>query len=122
MRWVWDQAHGIYSESGELLFIDGYLSDIAARKKAEEESLSALRTLQVFVDSVPGHVSFVDAGGLYRLVNPGYEEWFGRSRDEIVGRHLDEMHSRQSSEGEVLGFFALVLGVTGRRLRLHVRQ
>ena len=34
-RWVWDQAQGVYSDTGELLFIEGYISDITTRKKAE---------------------------------------------------------------------------------------
>ncbi len=34
-KWVWDQAQGVYDEAGELVFIEGYLSDISDRKSIE---------------------------------------------------------------------------------------
>jgi PAS domain S-box-containing protein len=37
MRWVWDQAQGVYSDEGELVHIEGLLTDITERKQAEEK-------------------------------------------------------------------------------------
>jgi PAS domain S-box-containing protein len=37
MRWLWDQAQGVYSEGGELIYIEGLLTDITERKQAEEK-------------------------------------------------------------------------------------
>ena len=37
MRWVWDQAQGVYSNKGELVYIEGLLTDITERKQAEEK-------------------------------------------------------------------------------------
>ena len=36
-RWVWERARGDYSEAGELLRIDGFVTDITARKRAERQ-------------------------------------------------------------------------------------
>ncbi|HET9906748.1 MAG TPA: PAS domain S-box protein, partial [Anaerolineales bacterium] len=36
LRWVWDQAQGVYSDSGELIYIEGLLTDITELKEAEE--------------------------------------------------------------------------------------
>ena len=35
-KWVWDQAHGVYGPSGELLAVEGLVTDITQRKRAEE--------------------------------------------------------------------------------------
>jgi diguanylate cyclase (GGDEF)-like protein/PAS domain S-box-containing protein len=35
IRWVWDQARGIYSETGQLLFIEGFVADVTARRRME---------------------------------------------------------------------------------------
>jgi PAS domain S-box-containing protein len=35
VKWVWDQAQGIYSDTGELLAIEGFVTDITGRKRAE---------------------------------------------------------------------------------------
>ncbi|MBK8997532.1 MAG: PAS domain S-box protein [Myxococcales bacterium] len=41
VRWVWDLAHGIYSDSGELLCIEGLVTDITDRRRLEEQLLQA---------------------------------------------------------------------------------
>jgi PAS domain S-box-containing protein len=37
VKWVWDQAHGIFSDTGELLAVEGFITDITEHKRAEEE-------------------------------------------------------------------------------------
>lgn len=36
-KWVWEQGVGVYSEQGNLLALEGYITDISARKTAEEK-------------------------------------------------------------------------------------
>jgi PAS domain S-box-containing protein len=38
IRWVWDQALGVYTPSGELQAIEGFITDITARKRAQTEA------------------------------------------------------------------------------------
>ncbi len=38
VRWVWERGRGIFSDGGELLFLEGFITDITARKQAEEEN------------------------------------------------------------------------------------
>ena len=35
-RWVWDRAQGVYDKAGELLYIEGLITDITEEKRAEE--------------------------------------------------------------------------------------
>ncbi|MBM9889789.1 MULTISPECIES: EAL domain-containing protein [Deefgea] len=35
-KWVWDQADGIYDQNGQLLFIEGFISDITERRLREQ--------------------------------------------------------------------------------------
>ncbi len=39
IKWVWEQGRGIYSESGELIATEGFITDITQKKLAEEEIL-----------------------------------------------------------------------------------
>ena len=82
----------VVSEQGQAQFLRGIMVDITARKAAEEESRRTLTTLQLFIDSVPGYVSYVDADQRYQMVSLSYEQWFGCKRSEIVGRRLAELH------------------------------
>ncbi|MBI5533201.1 MAG: PAS domain S-box protein [Deltaproteobacteria bacterium] len=40
LRWVWEQGCGVYSESGDVLALEGFISDITERKLAEQERSS----------------------------------------------------------------------------------
>ncbi|MBK6833156.1 MAG: PAS domain-containing protein [Bacteroidetes bacterium] len=35
--WVWEKGEGVYDEKGKLLYIEGFITDISERKKAEDE-------------------------------------------------------------------------------------
>lgn len=41
IKWVWEYGRGIYSETNELLFLEGFISDINERKKTEESEQEA---------------------------------------------------------------------------------
>ncbi len=36
-RWVWEKGCGVFSDEGDLLFLEGFVADITERRKAEEE-------------------------------------------------------------------------------------
>jgi PAS domain S-box-containing protein len=38
-KWIWEQGCGVYDAAGTLLFVEGFLSDISAQRRAEEERL-----------------------------------------------------------------------------------
>ena len=42
-------------------------------------------------DSLPVFVAYVDSQQRYRLLNRSYEKWLGKPRDEIYGKHVQEV-------------------------------
>ncbi len=36
-KWVWEQGRGVYSDTGEVISIEGFITDITGRKKIEDE-------------------------------------------------------------------------------------
>lgn len=50
--------------------------------------------IRLVTDALPVLISYVDAEQRYRYVNKTYEEWFGRSRAEVVGQRLVDVLGR----------------------------
>jgi PAS domain S-box-containing protein len=46
-RWVWERGRGVYSEDNELLFLEGFITDITQRKEAEEAIRKAHRQMHL---------------------------------------------------------------------------
>lgn len=67
----------------------GYLCvyhDVTERKKTEAALSATLARLDGLVNATPDIVSFRDLDGRYVIVNKAYEEFLGRSKEEIVGQ------------------------------------
>jgi PAS domain S-box-containing protein len=65
--------------------------DISQLKKAEEVLRRREQEIRMIADNVPALVSYIDEAGCYRFVNRQYEEWFGLSRAEIVGKRCSQV-------------------------------
>jgi PAS domain S-box-containing protein len=51
----------------------------------------ARQQLATITDALPALVSLVDKDLHYRFVNAMYERWFGRGRDAIIGKNLEQV-------------------------------
>ena len=59
--------------------------------RAGEADAALLQQMRLIFEEAPALLTYVDATGCYCLVNQRYAEWFGRSREDIVGRHMREV-------------------------------
>jgi PAS domain S-box-containing protein len=68
-------------------------------ESAQRYLLEREHQLRVLTDHLPGHVAYVGANDLrYRFVNQKFETSFGRSRDEIIGKHIKEIIGESNYE------------------------
>jgi len=52
MRWVWERGRGIYSEKGEVLFLEGFITDITERKQTDETLIIFRETVENSTDAI----------------------------------------------------------------------
>jgi PAS domain S-box-containing protein len=63
-------------------------TDITGRKASEWALRDSEQRIRLITDAVPALIAYVDSTQRYRFTNKPYEEWFGRPRSEINGRHM----------------------------------
>uniref|UniRef100_A0A8J6ZHG3 AAA family ATPase n=1 Tax=Desmonostoc muscorum LEGE 12446 TaxID=1828758 RepID=A0A8J6ZHG3_DESMC len=67
---------------------------VAQRTAALQQSQAELREreqqLRLITDALPVCITYVDANQRYQFANRTYEDWFHRSRGEILGKHVCE--------------------------------
>jgi PAS domain-containing protein len=59
---------------------------------------SAEAFLDAFASSVGGLAAYVDRTETMRFVTRGFADWFGKTREEIVGRTLESFTGRRLTQ------------------------
>src|SRR5450830_709669 len=55
-HWVWERGRGIFSDAGQLLYIEGFITDITERKQAEETLYNERLLLRTLIDNIPDSI------------------------------------------------------------------
>ncbi|MDP2207913.1 MAG: PAS domain S-box protein [Bacteroidota bacterium] len=81
-KWVWEQGCGIYSDSGEVIALEGLIIDITGRKRSEEAMLKLTKAVES-----SGEVIFMtDPNGIFTYVNPEFTKLYGHEPDVVIGK------------------------------------
>jgi len=65
---------------------------------AGRSSLVGIDALSLVMDHLPALIAYVDRERRYRFVNRAYERWFGKRREDVVGRTLAEVLGERAAE------------------------
>jgi len=90
-HWVWERGRGIFSDAGQLLYIEGFITDITDRKRAEEESRREQAFFDQLVERAPEGIAIDDPRGKVVRVNAEFVRMFGYEADEAVGQDIDDL-------------------------------
>ena len=73
--------------------------EVLERKKAEQAAVESHRQLRLIADNIPACIAHVDSEELkYRFVNRRHLDNLGHLRDEVVGKHVEEVIGREKFE------------------------
>ena len=75
-----------------------HIQDITQSKAAILDLIENQKRVQALADNLPVFIGQVDANHRYRFVNRIYAEWFGCSREDIIGRHVSEILGQEGYE------------------------
>jgi PAS domain S-box-containing protein len=118
-RWVWERGQGIFSETGELLFLEGYIQDIDERKRALDAMAASEMKYRIVADHTYDWEFWLDRDDRLLYSSPSCERISGYEKGEFmndynlfsnilhpddrlvyVNHHLDTTQSRKAGESE----------------------
>ena len=85
-------------EHGRVVSVLGIAHDISKRKMAEQALRENESFLHALLDAMPLPVFYKDRQGRYLGFNRAYEEFFGASRDQLVGKSVFDISPRELAE------------------------
>jgi len=86
--WVGTWLLPLKDETGHIYAIQGISRDITSRKKIENELRESKEKYQLLIDNQIDLVVKVDRDGKFLFVSPSYCETFGKTEDELIGKHF----------------------------------
>ena len=109
-------------------YLAGTFQDISERKAAEAALRSSTEFLKALLEAMPAPIFYKDASGRYLGCNHAFETFFGRPREDIVGKTVFELspcelaevyHSKDCELFERSGFQVYESQITDFRGKIH---
>ena len=111
-------------------FLGGVSVDITDRIQAEMALREREEELRVITNAVPVLISFIDTQQRYRFNSQRYQEWFGRTPEEIQGKYLWEVvgdeayaavrpHVEQALSGQAVTFEQQMVYANGQNRHIN---
>ena len=116
--WTSRSARAVHDEEGNLLYYEGFVEDITARKRAEEE----LRKLSRAVEQSPNMVIIADTHGDIEYVNPKFTQITGYIPQEVMGKNLNIFKSAETPPEEYIRLWDTVTSGGEWRGEYHNRK
>jgi PAS domain S-box-containing protein len=74
------------------------VSDISSRMKNEISLRESEAQMRLITDAIPVQVAYVDRGNKVQFANRPYADWYGISRDQIIGMNIQDLMGDRAFE------------------------
>ena len=96
--WVRGTGLGIRDETGRVVLYIASIIDIAEKKSQEQGLRNQFKFVDDLLDSLPMSVAIRDLAGQFTMVNRTWEQYYGKKREEVLGRSLAELAPAERAE------------------------
>ncbi len=85
-KWVWERGRGVFDEQGNLVCLEGFITDITEKKRAREELIRSEREKSAIFAAISEHVIYQAPDHTIIWANRAAAESLGLKPEDIIGR------------------------------------
>jgi len=110
-KWVWEEGQAVYSKDGEVIALEGIITDITELKLAEYKVLENEEKLRATLLSVGDGVITTDQMGRIQFLNPIAQQLTGWNQQDAFGKQFEDVfniineYTREKSESPIKNVF-----------------
>ncbi len=87
IRWVWEKGSGIFNDEGELLFLEGFITDISRQKQSEREVAKSENLLKTLFNAITESSFLVELDGTVVIANEIFAQRMNKTIPELIGKN-----------------------------------
>ncbi|MGB7580829.1 MAG: PAS domain S-box protein [Sedimentisphaerales bacterium] len=95
-KWVLEQGQGIFTSKGELLAIEGFISDITDKVQMQESIKESERFLSEVFASIQDGISVLDTNFNIVRTNAAMEKWYAHAMPLVGKKCYEAYHGRKT--------------------------
>jgi sigma-B regulation protein RsbU (phosphoserine phosphatase) len=100
--WISESARAVRNAEGDILFYEGMVEDISARKEAEEKLRLSENRFRSVWDSTFDGMRLTDELGVIVAVNPSFCRTVGLKPDDLIGKPFHSIYSDARDHNELM--------------------
>lgn len=93
---VLDRGWVMYGNDGKPERMIGAMQNVTQQREGQRILEEASARLRLVTDALPALIAYVDTDGRHRFVSAEYERWFGRPREALLDRRLEDFWTAAS--------------------------
>ena len=98
IRWVHEKGRGIPGEDGRIAYLDGFILEITAQKRAEESLARSAEEQRILLDNIQTQVWYLTDDHTYGAVNKAHAEFNGMKIEDLAFKSMYDLFPKEIVE------------------------